>query len=152
MYFVWSSESMEWKPKVCWLLACQELLTTCVCFVATWIGWVARFMQSNWGYSLRFIPKKYLFFPFLFPWLEYVILKLWWLNLYMPLISSILVDNLMTYCSLRFILLMKINGCLQVHVHVKRHLMKELPETDEAVAQWCKDLFVEKVSIIHLVL
>ena len=38
-----------------------------------------------------------------------------------------------------------------VHVHIKRRLMKELPETDEAVAQWCKDMFVEKVSIIHLV-
>ncbi|KAE8680585.1 1-acyl-sn-glycerol-3-phosphate acyltransferase 2 [Hibiscus syriacus] len=35
-----------------------------------------------------------------------------------------------------------------VHVHVKRHLMKELPETDEAVAQWCKDLFVEKDKLL----
>ncbi|RXH81141.1 hypothetical protein DVH24_005055 [Malus domestica] len=32
-----------------------------------------------------------------------------------------------------------------VHVQIKRHLMKELPETDEAVAQWCKDIFVAKV-------
>ncbi|KAK8531859.1 hypothetical protein V6N13_131217 [Hibiscus sabdariffa] len=31
-----------------------------------------------------------------------------------------------------------------VHVHIKRRLMKQLPETDEAVAQWCKDVFVEK--------
>ncbi|KAL2952762.1 hypothetical protein AAZX31_19G129000 [Glycine max] len=31
-----------------------------------------------------------------------------------------------------------------VHVHIKRHLMKELPETDEAVAQWCRDIFVAK--------
>ncbi|XVE75650.1 hypothetical protein DITRI_Ditri12bG0110100 [Diplodiscus trichospermus] len=35
-----------------------------------------------------------------------------------------------------------------VHVHVKRRLMKELPETDEAVAQWCKDLFVEKDKLL----
>ncbi|XP_054802465.1 1-acyl-sn-glycerol-3-phosphate acyltransferase 2-like isoform X2 [Prosopis cineraria] len=31
-----------------------------------------------------------------------------------------------------------------VHVHIKRHLMKELPETDEAVAQWCRDVFITK--------
>ena len=41
---------------------------------------------------------------------------------------------------------------MQVHVHIKRFLMKELLETDEVIAQWCRDLFVEKVSIIHLVL
>ncbi|KAH1123044.1 hypothetical protein J1N35_006204 [Gossypium stocksii] len=35
-----------------------------------------------------------------------------------------------------------------VHVHIKRHLMKELPEMDEAVAQWCKDLFVEKDKLL----
>ncbi|GMJ02314.1 lysophosphatidyl acyltransferase 2 [Hibiscus trionum] len=35
-----------------------------------------------------------------------------------------------------------------VHVHIKRHLMKELPETDEAVAQWCKDLFVGKDKLL----
>lgn len=34
----------------------------------------------------------------------------------------------------------------QVHVHLRRHLMKELPETDDAVAQWCRDQFVVKVS------
>jgi len=40
-----------------------------------------------------------------------------------------------------------------VHVHIKRHLMKELPETDDSVAQWCKDIFVAKVGIpISLVL
>ncbi|KAJ4971695.1 hypothetical protein NE237_004794 [Protea cynaroides] len=32
-----------------------------------------------------------------------------------------------------------------VHVHIKRHLMKELPETDEGIAQWCRDKFVAKV-------
>lgn len=35
----------------------------------------------------------------------------------------------------------------QVHVHIKRHLMKELPDTDEAVAQWCRDIFVAKVHV-----
>ncbi|XP_022744048.1 1-acyl-sn-glycerol-3-phosphate acyltransferase 2-like isoform X1 [Durio zibethinus] len=35
-----------------------------------------------------------------------------------------------------------------VHVHIKRHLMKELPDTDEAVAQWCKDIFVEKDKLL----
>ncbi|GFP89673.1 1-acyl-sn-glycerol-3-phosphate acyltransferase 2 [Phtheirospermum japonicum] len=32
-----------------------------------------------------------------------------------------------------------------VHVHLKRHLMKDLPESNDAVAQWCKDVFVAKV-------
>ncbi|XWS43172.1 hypothetical protein CRYUN_Cryun16bG0080000 [Craigia yunnanensis] len=36
----------------------------------------------------------------------------------------------------------------KVHVHIKRFLMKELPETDEAVAQWCRDLFVEKDKLL----
>ncbi|XP_022746009.1 1-acyl-sn-glycerol-3-phosphate acyltransferase 2-like isoform X4 [Durio zibethinus] len=36
----------------------------------------------------------------------------------------------------------------KVQLHIKRHLMKELPETDEAVAQWCKDLFVEKDNLL----
>ncbi|KAG8371908.1 hypothetical protein BUALT_Bualt12G0011800 [Buddleja alternifolia] len=35
-----------------------------------------------------------------------------------------------------------------VHVHVKRHLMKDLPETDDAVAQWCKDAFVAKDKLL----
>ncbi|KAJ7972243.1 1-acyl-sn-glycerol-3-phosphate acyltransferase [Quillaja saponaria] len=35
-----------------------------------------------------------------------------------------------------------------VHVHIKRHLMKELPETDEAVAQWCRDIFVAKDALL----
>ncbi|KAM0981109.1 hypothetical protein FF1_014303 [Malus domestica] len=35
-----------------------------------------------------------------------------------------------------------------VHVHIKRHLMKELPETDDAVAQWCKDIFVAKDALL----
>ncbi|GMI70969.1 lysophosphatidyl acyltransferase 2 [Hibiscus trionum] len=36
-----------------------------------------------------------------------------------------------------------------VHVNFRRHLMKELPEMDEAVAQWCKDLFVEKDKLLE---
>lgn len=35
-----------------------------------------------------------------------------------------------------------------VHVHLKRHSMKELPETDDAVAQWCKDIFVAKDALL----
>ncbi|XP_043693108.1 1-acyl-sn-glycerol-3-phosphate acyltransferase 2-like isoform X2 [Telopea speciosissima] len=35
-----------------------------------------------------------------------------------------------------------------VHVHIKRHLMKELPETNDAVAQWCRDLFVAKDALL----
>ncbi|KAI4325656.1 hypothetical protein MLD38_031036 [Melastoma candidum] len=35
-----------------------------------------------------------------------------------------------------------------VHVHLKRHLMKDLPEEDDAVAQWCKDRFVEKDALL----
>lgn len=35
-----------------------------------------------------------------------------------------------------------------VHVHIKRHLMKDLPETDDAVAQWCKDIFVAKDALL----
>ncbi|PIA53527.1 hypothetical protein AQUCO_00900247v1 [Aquilegia coerulea] len=39
-----------------------------------------------------------------------------------------------------------------IHVHIKRRLMKELPETDDGVAQWCKDVFVAKACIIFLLL
>ncbi|KAL3632446.1 1-acyl-sn-glycerol-3-phosphate acyltransferase 2 [Castilleja foliolosa] len=35
-----------------------------------------------------------------------------------------------------------------VHVHLKRHLMKDLPESDDAVAQWCKDAFVAKDKLL----
>ncbi|XP_042491978.1 1-acyl-sn-glycerol-3-phosphate acyltransferase 2 isoform X2 [Macadamia integrifolia] len=35
-----------------------------------------------------------------------------------------------------------------IHVHIKRHLMKELPETDDAVAQWCRDIFVAKDALL----
>ncbi|XP_052173225.1 1-acyl-sn-glycerol-3-phosphate acyltransferase 2 [Diospyros lotus] len=35
-----------------------------------------------------------------------------------------------------------------VHVHLKRHLMKDLPETDDSVSQWCKDIFVAKDKLL----
>ncbi|KAC9326657.1 hypothetical protein R6Q59_025715 [Mikania micrantha] len=35
-----------------------------------------------------------------------------------------------------------------LHVKMKRHAMKDLPETDEAVAQWCKDLFLAKDNLL----
>ncbi|XP_058073593.1 1-acyl-sn-glycerol-3-phosphate acyltransferase PLS1 [Magnolia sinica] len=35
-----------------------------------------------------------------------------------------------------------------VHVHMKRHLMKELPQTDDGVAQWCRDIFVAKDALL----
>ncbi|XP_059462584.1 1-acyl-sn-glycerol-3-phosphate acyltransferase 2 [Corylus avellana] len=35
-----------------------------------------------------------------------------------------------------------------MHVHIKRHLMKDLPETDEAVAQWCRDIFAAKDALL----
>ncbi|XP_020205465.1 1-acyl-sn-glycerol-3-phosphate acyltransferase 2 [Cajanus cajan] len=35
-----------------------------------------------------------------------------------------------------------------VHVHIKRHLMKDLPEEDDAVAQWCRDIFMAKDALI----
>ncbi|KAK3035170.1 hypothetical protein RJ639_032843, partial [Escallonia herrerae] len=35
-----------------------------------------------------------------------------------------------------------------VHVHLKRHLMKDLPETDDSVARWCKDIFVAKDKLL----
>ncbi|KAI5682955.1 hypothetical protein M9H77_04183 [Catharanthus roseus] len=35
-----------------------------------------------------------------------------------------------------------------VHVHLKRHLMRDLPESDDAVAQWCRDAFVAKDKLL----
>ncbi|KAL8494069.1 hypothetical protein ACS0TY_025025 [Phlomoides rotata] len=35
-----------------------------------------------------------------------------------------------------------------LHVHVKRHLMNDLPESDDDVAQWCKDAFVAKDELL----
>ncbi|GLT96114.1 hypothetical protein SLE2022_137600 [Rubroshorea leprosula] len=35
-----------------------------------------------------------------------------------------------------------------VHVHLKRRSMNELPETDEAIAQWCRDVFVAKDALL----
>ncbi|KAL3373100.1 hypothetical protein AABB24_005212 [Solanum stoloniferum] len=35
-----------------------------------------------------------------------------------------------------------------VHVHLKRHEMKDLPENDDAIAQWCRDIFVAKDKLL----
>ncbi|KAK8943851.1 1-acyl-sn-glycerol-3-phosphate acyltransferase PLS1 [Platanthera guangdongensis] len=35
-----------------------------------------------------------------------------------------------------------------VHVHIKRHLMNELPRTDEEISQWCRDMFVAKDALL----
>ncbi|XP_022982986.1 1-acyl-sn-glycerol-3-phosphate acyltransferase 2-like [Cucurbita maxima] len=35
-----------------------------------------------------------------------------------------------------------------VNVHIKRHSMKELPETEDAIAQWCRDMFVAKDALM----
>ncbi|CAK9157193.1 unnamed protein product [Ilex paraguariensis] len=35
-----------------------------------------------------------------------------------------------------------------MHVHIKRHSMMDLPETDDAVAQWCRDVFVAKDKLL----
>ncbi|GLJ38685.1 hypothetical protein SUGI_0788560 [Cryptomeria japonica] len=35
-----------------------------------------------------------------------------------------------------------------LHVHIKRHPMSELPNTDDGVAQWCKDAFVAKDNLL----
>ncbi|KAF8398415.1 hypothetical protein HHK36_017342 [Tetracentron sinense] len=41
----------------------------------------------------------------------------------------------------------------KIHVHLKRHLMKELPEKEDGIAQWCRDVFVAKDALLdkHLV-
>uniref|UniRef100_A0A0V0I1Q2 1-acylglycerol-3-phosphate O-acyltransferase n=1 Tax=Solanum chacoense TaxID=4108 RepID=A0A0V0I1Q2_SOLCH len=31
-----------------------------------------------------------------------------------------------------------------VHVYLKQHEMKDLPENDDAIAQWCRDIYVAK--------
>ncbi|XP_077214399.1 1-acyl-sn-glycerol-3-phosphate acyltransferase PLS1-like [Tasmannia lanceolata] len=35
-----------------------------------------------------------------------------------------------------------------VHVHLKRYSVKDLPETDDGVAQWCRDIFVAKDALL----
>nr|XP_043633592.1 1-acyl-sn-glycerol-3-phosphate acyltransferase 2-like [Erigeron canadensis] len=37
-----------------------------------------------------------------------------------------------------------------VHVHIKRYLICELPETDGDIKQWCRDIFVEKDALLDL--
>lgn len=36
----------------------------------------------------------------------------------------------------------------QIHVHMKRRPMNEVPESDEAIAQWCRDMFMAKDSLL----
>lgn len=36
-----------------------------------------------------------------------------------------------------------------IHVHMKRHSMNELPEADDEVAQWCKNIFMEKDALLE---
>nr|GMC90304.1 1-acyl-sn-glycerol-3-phosphate acyltransferase 2 [Ipomoea batatas] len=35
-----------------------------------------------------------------------------------------------------------------VHIHLKRHMMKDLPENDDDIAQWCRDVFVVKDKLL----
>lgn len=37
-------------------------------------------------------------------------------------------------------------------MHLKRHEMKDLPENDDAIAQWCRDIFVAKVCPCEIAL
>nr|GMC88696.1 1-acyl-sn-glycerol-3-phosphate acyltransferase 2 [Ipomoea batatas] len=37
---------------------------------------------------------------------------------------------------------------VQVHIHLKRHMMKDLPENDDDIAQWCRDVFVAKDKLL----
>jgi hypothetical protein len=39
------------------------------------------------------------------------------------------------------------HACLQVHVHVRRVPMKQLPTTDIEIAAWCREAFHKKVLI-----
>lgn len=36
-----------------------------------------------------------------------------------------------------------------VKVQIKRHKMEEVPETDDGIAQWCKDTFVAKDALLE---
>ncbi|GMH18721.1 hypothetical protein Nepgr_020562 [Nepenthes gracilis] len=36
----------------------------------------------------------------------------------------------------------------EIHVHIKRYSMKDLPESDDEVAQWCRDIFVAKDALL----
>ncbi|MCD9640108.1 1-acyl-sn-glycerol-3-phosphate acyltransferase 2 [Datura stramonium] len=37
-----------------------------------------------------------------------------------------------------------------VHVHIKRHEMKDLPENDDGIAQWCRDIFLAKDKLLDI--
>uniref|UniRef100_A0A5B7BYW7 1-acylglycerol-3-phosphate O-acyltransferase n=1 Tax=Davidia involucrata TaxID=16924 RepID=A0A5B7BYW7_DAVIN len=36
-----------------------------------------------------------------------------------------------------------------VQLHIKRHSMQELPETNSGIAQWCRDMFVAKDALLE---
>ncbi|XVF19261.1 hypothetical protein REPUB_Repub11eG0094700 [Reevesia pubescens] len=36
-----------------------------------------------------------------------------------------------------------------VKVHIKRYSMKELPESDEGIAQWCRNRFIAKDALLE---
>ncbi|XP_011080283.1 1-acyl-sn-glycerol-3-phosphate acyltransferase 2 isoform X1 [Sesamum indicum] len=36
-----------------------------------------------------------------------------------------------------------------VHVHIERHIMRDLPETSSGISQWCKDMFVAKDALLE---
>ncbi|KAG5590952.1 hypothetical protein H5410_041466 [Solanum commersonii] len=38
----------------------------------------------------------------------------------------------------------------KVHVYLKQHEMKDLPENDDAIAQWCRDIYVAKLLDKHI--
>ncbi|XP_042467958.1 1-acyl-sn-glycerol-3-phosphate acyltransferase PLS1-like [Zingiber officinale] len=43
--------------------------------------------------------------------------------------------------------LLKRQSCV-VHVHIKRYAATDLPETDDGLAQWCRDIFVAKDALL----
>ncbi|KAH1121929.1 hypothetical protein J1N35_005089 [Gossypium stocksii] len=62
------------------------------------------------------------------------------LRLFIPAIYDI--TGAIPKTSLSPTLLRLFNGQSSVvYIHIKRRLMKQLPETDDGVAQWCKDIF-----------
>ena len=44
------------------------------------------------------------------------------------------------------------NYITQVKVHIKRYSTKDLPESDEGIAQWCRNRFIAKVCNLQCIL
>lgn len=53
--------------------------------------------------------------------------------------------------NLSMILMYFFNNITQVKVHIKRYSMKDLPESDEGIAQWCRNRFIAKVCNLQFV-